>query len=380
MTVSMYTPRRSHTVALLLVSGLALVGAACSDSSDDGSSATTAPESEETESVPSTTESEPSDTVSIPLTVSRSSDGARVIVQASVGGGPTVPMLLDTGSSGVVVASSALGPDAQAGTDTTQIPYIGVTMTGTVAQATVTMGSLTTPAPIAVIDVTGATCGTDGDHPESCEVASAFGDGVQGIIGIGLSDGPSPASPDFSPLLQMAAPYDEGFTVELPASGSGAGSLIVGPVDAPSGAVSVPLVASTSPTYPNGATAWAKDVQLCWTVGSANGCGATDLDIGSTDAMLAPSAIPGLPTGSKGEVASGHELTVAQTEGGTPLWSFTTGSTPSQDLAASSTDLGTTTQFNTGIAFFFANVVGYDNADGTLWIWPQGGSSAASKV
>jgi predicted aspartyl protease len=381
MLAAMFTPRRSMTVGLVLVSALALVVASCSDSAKDGSSATTAPQAEKTESVPATTtEATPSDTVAIPLAVSRSSDGARVIVQASVGGGPTVPMLLDTGSSGVVVASSALGPDAQAGTDTTQIPYIGVTMTGTVAQATVTMGSLTTPAPIAVIDVTGATCGTDGDHPESCEVASAFGDGVQGIIGIGLSDGPSPASPDFSPLLQMATPYDEGFTVELPASGSGGGSLIVGPVDAPSGAVSVPLAASTSPTYPNGATAWAKDVHLCWTVGSASGCGATDLDIGSTETMLSPSAIPGLPTESDGKVAPGHELAVAQTEGGKPVWSFTTGSSPSQDLAASSTDLGTTTQFNTGIAFFFANVVGYDNADGQLWIWPQGASSAASKV
>jgi predicted aspartyl protease len=380
MFAAMFTPRRSTTVGLVLASALALVVASCSDSAKDGSSATTASEAEETESAPSTTEVAPSDTVAIPLTVSRSSEGARVIVQASVWGGPTVPMLLDTGSSGVVVASSALGPEAQVGTDTTQIPYIGVTMTGTVAQATVTMGSLTTPVPIAVIDVTGATCDTDGDHPETCEVSSAFGDGVQGIIGIGLSDGPSPASPDFSPLLQMAAPYDEGFTVELPASGSGGGALIVGPVDSPSGAVSVPLVASTSPTYPNGATAWAKDVQLCWTVGSANGCGATDLDIGSTETMLSATAIPGLPTGSNGEVTSGHELTVAQTEGATPLWSFTTGSTPSLDLAASSTDLGTTTRFNTGIAFFFANVVGYDNADGQLWIWPQGSSSAASKV
>jgi hypothetical protein len=280
----------------------------------------------------------------------------------------------------VVVASSAVGSQAQVGSESTQVPYIGTTMTGSVAQATVTLGSLTTPAPIAVVDVTSATCGTEGSDPRACEVSEAFGDGVQGIIGIGLSDGPSPASPTFSPLLQMAAPYDQGFTIELPASGSGQGSLVVGPVDAPSGAVAVPLVASTSPTYPNGATAWAKDVQLCWKVGSATGCGATDLDIGSTDAMLTPSAIPGLPTGSSGEVTPGNQVTVAPSQGGTALWSFTTGSTPSDDLAAASTDLGSTTMFNTGIAFFFANGVGYDNAHGTLWIWPQGGGSSASKL
>ncbi|HEY6530747.1 MAG TPA: hypothetical protein VIY72_00485 [Acidimicrobiales bacterium] len=374
----MFTPRRSTTIGLALVSGLALLGSACSDSGDEATPDTTTPAA----AGRSTTTTAPaaSDTVTIPLTVESSSEGARVVVQASVGGGPTVPMLLDTGSSGVVVASSALGSEAQVGTESAQIPYIDVTVTGTVAQATVTMGSLSTTSPIAVIDVTGATCGTDGSNPRSCDVRGAFGDGVQGVIGIGLSDGPSPASPDFSPLLQMGAPYDEGFTVELPPSGSGDGSLVVGPVDAPSGAVSVPLVASSSPTYPNGLTAWAKDVELCWTVGSADGCGPTDLDVGSALTALSPSALPGLPTGSDEEVDLGSPVTVAQTERGLPLWSFTAGSTVSDDLVVSSTDLGTTTQFNTGIAFFFANVVGYDNAHGQLWIWPQGGGSAASKV
>lgn len=120
---------------------------------------------------------------------------------------------------------------------------------------------------------------------------------------------------------------------------------------------------------------------MCWTVGSATGCGPTDLEIGSTDAMLTPSAIPGLPTGGNGDVPVGAQVTVAEKAGGTPtLWSFTTGTTPSSNVAAASTSLGTATQFNTGIAFFFANTVAYDNANGALWIWPQGGSSTASKL
>ena len=373
----MFTPRRSTTIGLAAVSALALFVAACSDAKDDSSSTTTA---DAAQGGGTTTTEASGQTVTIPLTIQSSSDGAKVIVQASVGGGPTVPMQLDTGSSGVVVASTALGSQAQPSSTTQEIPYVGTTMSGTVAQATVTMGSLTTPQPISVIDVTSATCGTDGSSPRSCSVSEAFGEGIQGIIGIGLSDGPSPAAPDYSPLLQMAAPYDEGFTLQLPPTGSGSGSLIVGPVDAPSGAVSVPLVASTSPTYPNGVTAWAKDVQLCWTVGSADGCGPTDLDIGAPPTLLTPSAIPGLPTGTDDDVDAGSPLTVAPTQGGTPLWSFTAGSTISDDLAASSTNLGSTTMFNTGIAFFFANVVGYDNAHGQLWIWPQGSGSAASKV
>jgi hypothetical protein len=372
----MFTPRRSTTIGLAAVSALALFVAACSDAKDDSASTTTSA----AEGGGSTTTEASAQTVTIPLAIQSSSDGAKVIVQASVGGGPTVPMQLDTGSSGVVVASTALGPQAQASTTAQEVPYVGTTMSGTVAQATVTMGSLTTAQAISVIDVTSATCGTDGSNPQSCSVTEAFGDGIQGIIGIGLSDGPSPAAPDFSPLLQMASPYDEGFTIELPPTGSGQGSLVVGPVEAPSGAASVPLVASTSPTYPNGVTAWAKDVQLCWAVGSSNGCGPTDLDIGSPDTLLTPSAIPGLPVGSDDVITSGSAVTVSPTAGGTPLWSFTAGSTASKDLVGASTSLGSTTMFNSGIAFFFANVVAYDNAHGTLWIWPQGQGGSASKV
>ena len=307
----MCTPRRSTTVGLVLASALALVVAACSDS-NDATPATTTVATEEATSTTSTTTA--AETVTIPVAVdSSSASGARVIVEASIGGGPTVPMLLDTGSSGVVVASSALGPAAQTSATSAEVPYTGVSVHGVVATATVTLGPLTTGSAISVIDGQSATCGTDTTSPTPCEVTTAFGDGVQGIIGIGLSDGPSPSSPDYSPLLQMGAPYDEGFTLALPESGSGSGTLIVGPVDAPTGAVSVPLVESTSPSYPNGVAAWAKDVELCWTAGSVGGCGPTDLDIGSPLTLLSRSAIPGLPTGPDDEVDPGSPVTVALT-------------------------------------------------------------------
>ena len=309
--------------------------------------------------------------MTVPLEVDSTSSGdARVVVQVSVGGGAAVPMLLDTGSSGLVVDASALGAEASATAETVQVPYVGTTIDGVVAQATVTMGGVSTSGPISVVSAQSASCGTDSGSPQSCSVTTAFGDGVQGIIGIGLSDGPSPASPTFSPLLQVPAPLDEGFTIELPPSGSGAGSLVVGPVDPPSGAVAIPLVASTSPTYPNGAPAFAKDVPLCWTVGAATGCGPTDLDLGNPSTALTPTDLPGLPV--QGDVVmSGTAVAVAVTQGGSPLWSFTTGSTRSDDLVQTSTNLGSATAFNTGIAFFFADVVAYDPAHGLLHVWPN---------
>jgi hypothetical protein len=195
----------------------------------------------------------------------------------------------------VVVASSALGPEAQTTTQSADSGYVGTSLSGVVANATVTMGGLTTDGPIAVVSAESATCETDSGSTESCSVEDAFGDPTQGIIGIGLSDGPSPASPNYSPLLQVAAPYDEGFTIQLPQSGNGNGTLVVGPVSAPQDATAVRFVAWSSPTYPKGAKAYAKDFQRCWTAGADTACGPTDLDIGSPRTVLAPSAVPSAP-------------------------------------------------------------------------------------
>jgi hypothetical protein len=120
-------------------------------------------------------------------------------------------------------------------------------------------------------------------------------------------------------------------------------------------------------------------VQLCWSVGAASGCGPTDLDIGMSDTQVTPSQIPGLPvTGAT--VTSGSKVTVTAGPGGATLWSFTAGTAPSDDLVAPNTNLGSATAFNTGVAFFFANVVGYDSAHGQLLIWPQGTASSSSAV
>lgn len=372
----MPTTRRAALAGVSLLAGLALLGTACGSSSkDDASSSSTTARSggSSTTAAAAATNASTGQTITVPLQVDRSgsSGGGRVIVQASIGGGSPAPMLLDTGSSGVVVSSSVLGPEAQATSETDQVDYVGTSVNGVVTNATVSMGGLTTTGPIAVVSGQNATCQTSSGAQEPCSMDSAFGDGVQGVIGIGLSDGPSPASPNYSPLLQVAAPYNEGFVVQLPASGSGAGSLIVGPVSAPGNATSVPLVASTSPTYPNGAKAWAKDVQLCWVVGSASACGPTDLDIGSVATELTPSDLPGAPV-TKDVVNAGTPVTVSPKQGAAPLWSFTAGTTVSQNLAAMSTGLGSATAFNTGIGFFFVNVVGFDSAHGQLLIWPQG--------
>jgi len=222
-----------------------------------------------------------------------------------------------------------------------------------------------------VVDAQSATCDDGSASGQACDVATAFGVGAQGIIGIGLSNGPSPASPNYSPLLQVPAPYDQGFTIQLPSSGTGAGTLVVGPVAAPNDATAVPFVASTAPTYPNGAKAFAKDFQMCWTVGPASACGPTDLDIGSPHTVLTPSQVPTAPM-SGDVVDTGTQVQVAAPDGGPVLWNLTAGTTAGKDLVEAKDELGPATAFNSGIAFFFANVVAWDVANDRLLVWPQG--------
>jgi hypothetical protein len=365
--------RRPWFEPVALAAGLLVLAAGCGGSSDTASGTTTAAAPATTASTSTTTAQPAAPTLTVPLDVVASPNGEKVLVQASIGGGPTVPMVLDTGSSGVVVASSALGSAAEVTSQAADMTYASATINGVVADATLTMGPLTTVGPIAVVDARSAACndGSSGEQP--CDVATALGAGVgaQGIIGIGLSNGPSPASPNYSPLLQVAAPYDQGFTIQLPTSGSGAGSLVVGPVSAPPAAVAVPFVASTAPTYPNGAKAYAKDFPMCWTVGPASACGPTDLDIGSPHTVLTPSEVPTAPV-TDGDVTTGTTVQVAATQGGLAIWSLTAGTTAGKDMVEVKDELGAATAFNSGIAFFFANVVAWDVGGARLLVWPQG--------
>jgi hypothetical protein len=105
----------------------AVVLAACgSGGSAAGPTTTRAPHPVLAESAGSVQRPPPAGTIAVPIETRQVAGGGEtssiVVVTISVGGGPAVPVQLDTGSSGLTILSSAVGPAAQSTGQAVQIP------------------------------------------------------------------------------------------------------------------------------------------------------------------------------------------------------------------------------------------------------------------
>jgi len=313
-------------------------------------------------------------THAVPISTVTASSGSFATIQISVGGGSPVTVRLDTGSAGLVVNQSALGPGATVTSQPTVIPYSGVTVTGSVATAQVTIGDVVTPQPISITVAQGACPNANGGTTSTnCTGGTPPFGGTQGILGIGLANGPTLAAPTYSPLLQLGPAYASGYTVEL--ASNGAGTLLLGPVPIASNSTTMPMTPTAPATYPNGAPGFQKDAQLCWSFGVSSACGPTDFDLGAPEPNIAPGAVAGLPTvsnssGSTQAVKPGTNVGVSASQTGPAFWQFAAGTTPPTEVLINS-NLGSATTFNTGIGFFFSNFLGYDLANSRFVITPQ---------
>ena len=285
--------------------------------------------------------------VAVPVSTvpGRNGGDSIVTVAISVGGGAPVTVQLDTGSSGLLIDSTAVGSQV---TDTGQQlneGFVSGTVAATLAQAPVTIGGATTPSPIGI----GLVQVGSGESP--------FGD-TKGLLGIASANGPTLDTTLFSPSLQLPAPYDAGSVLDIAQTGTGTWTL--GPVPEPAGAVALPFNAATGApsSYPNGAAGFAKDLTLCWTIGSSGTfCGPTDFDLGNPTWALNSTTFASLgSSGSTLPAGTGITMTTPDKQ---PLTSFTTGQTPGQNLVVLAA-LGSATEFNTGIGYFFQNVIAFD--------------------
>lgn len=293
--------------------------------------------------------------VAIPITTSSTGLANVVSVEVTVGGGDPFPVLLDTGSSGLIVDSSLVGPGVTAASGTLTQDYAGGAVSGSLATAVVGMGSVSTP-PIIVGLVDPSTA------------ATAFAQGMHGILGISTT-GTSTAGL-MSPSLQLAAPLNTGSTLQIEAADGSPGTWTLGPVTAPASATSVPLIAQSPPSSaPPGYPAFAQQVEMCWTIGSqAAKCAGTVLDTGNGTPALDATVYA-----SFGPVhtilPSGLPVTIGLS-GAAPLWSFTTGQTVGTN-AVKLSELGSDAPFNTGLPFFYGRTVAWDYAAGQLLIGPS---------
>lgn len=298
--------------------------------------------------------------LSVPIqTVAGPQDQPFLTTQISVGGGAPATVWLDTGSSGLIMDPSAVGPDVTQGTETQTGDYETGTLVSVVSTAAVTIGAATTAEPIAV--------GIRDDASSTFQ----FPAGTVGIMGIATANSDSFSGQAlFAPQLQLPAPLDAGSTLQAAAVGQ-TGSWTLGPVTTPPGAVALPLTAiSGSGTgVPGGYPALQRSVPLCWTVGTTGpACGPTDIDAGSPSSILSGSQFSGVSASGK-LIAAGTPVSV-NVQNGPTLWSFTSGSTYADDtIGWVSTSLGAN-DYNTGLGFLIGRTVAWDYPAAQVLVGP----------
>jgi len=302
--------------------------------------------------------------VVVPVTTEHLGHGADqvsyVVTHISVAGGRSIPVQLDTGSSGLDVFSSAVGPHTRSTGHDVSISYVGSTLSGVLATGSVTVGGLSTPSTTTFIAFS---------KTKNPAVAKWFADeGVDGILGVGMGAGGTGNPVWYSPLLQLPSPYWQGFTLRVAARGDG--SLTIGPVTHLAGATALAMQPGTTVTaYPGGVPDYQKDFVACWSVaGGTPGCGNTDMDLGAPGPLFGPGALPGATTSDDGAVVSPGTAITATTPTGTRLWSYT--SSVTDRLTRTELVAQGHTEFNTGIGWFFDHTVAYDVAQGQFLVAP----------
>ncbi len=176
--------------------------------------------------------------VDIPIRQTTIGDGTiRYSVPVSIGGGPPMDAMLDTGSFGLRVLATALRPDQYTSTGTERrFPYgSGVVLRGPIATASVAVGDASTPAPIGIQVVTSVGCASERPKcPASKIPASQYGiggdglagEGFKAILGVSLRRAPSTTGAN-NPLADIV---DSSWIIDLPRPGEVApGKLVLDP-------------------------------------------------------------------------------------------------------------------------------------------------------
>jgi Protein of unknown function (DUF3443) len=305
----------------------------------------------------------------VPITVAGApgtEGGVSPIVEVSVGTAKAVPVILDTGSSGLHIFDDAVDATPGAGVSVTSqasnITYAGGhRFTGVVASAVVAIGSQATAGPVAFSLVNSASCIAS---KPTCKAAGGIAGfeaktGAHGILGIGMQSSRGPVT---SPILAMPGALGVRWSVHL--SGT-TGTLVLGTPVPPSAATAVTFKLNPLGTT-EGRTLW-NDAALpfCTTIGTTQACTQGLFDTGTPSFQVSGPALGALPTtATSGQVQKGLAVSVAQRGALTPFWTFTTGTDKSQDLVRIKADLGP--YVNTGVQAFYAFTIHYDDQQGTI--------------
>lgn len=295
-------------------------------------------------------------------------DGSVPVVMVAVGGGPEVPLLLDTGSAGLRIFVDDVGPQAVAdpATEDETISFVdGTTYVSDKAIAPVTLGGVALPAPVPVALVKDVTCEPDAS---SCEpgIAASKAAGVHGILGVDMDTGDYTLP---SPLLYV--PEYRSFTVAYADDGSG--QLLPGVPSSADTLARWDLLPAES-GIPDVA-GWAQDFDACWSVDNKRPeCVPTTFDTGATDLVIPPT-LPGAPEPASADeymsVSDGPIELFADRTDDEPVWRLEPGDEVSTSAYVAPDGDSGYDGVLAGTPLFFAFDVGYDHANGQIGLWPR---------
>jgi Protein of unknown function (DUF3443) len=289
-------------------------------------------------------------------------DNGVPVVEVRVGNDPAVWVELDTGSVGLRVLASAVPAGPSSGLSATGRHDVeryrdGTTLVGTVVDAKVSVGGVTTGSPVPVESVRKVSCGVR--HPRCPRLGGGVQHKVSGIMGVGLY-GSSVGYPD-NPLRALPKPYGQTWSIRLNqrSVADPFGILVLG-ADLPAQPMAQ-LRGRLNGNARPGQPAWSYPL-LCWRIANAaKSCGETVLDTGAADGFATGTAgaskgLRSLPKGqSVALFAPGHVG---------PIWSFHAGD--EEDLNQFFVSGRGNPIFNSGVALFASFSVDYDLQHGSI--------------
>ncbi len=307
--------------------------------------------------------------VSVPITIvggQGTRTGARPIVEVRVGDSKPVPVLLDTGSTGLQIYAPAVDTGPGGGVTVTSrrdsITYAGGTrFIGVQAKAVIRIGheSTVTSVPLGLVQDASCipskpACGAAGG------VSQPMPDGTYGVLGIGLRKNHQGL---FSPILGMRGQLGRTWSIHLK---GGSGALVLG-ARIPSRPAAAATVQLHSQGTSGGHAAWAdQKVRLCDAVGTVQACVPGLFDTGTFSMQLWGSPLNAAPTEpGTNRVPAGTSVSVSVPGAAKPFWAFRAGVTKSEN--ALTVESASHAPFvNYGVQAFYAFTIAYDETDGTL--------------
>lgn len=314
-----------------------------------------------------------SSTVRVPLEESYTTT-VRAIAMVSIGDGHPARVVVDTGSAGLRVLPRAIGVNA---TPTAEIDVAGFpagTVRSQVVDATFSIAGVPT-GPIRVGAIQDSVCAPGKWQCEGDAVLRALLSGADGILGIAPANSDAPAAPLFSPLLQLPHPFGAAYSIRY-APGEES-YLTLGSAGREDGSVVVSLKPTVPPTYPNGARSYRRDIDLCWRIKDSTRCGPTSIDTGAPRTAISRERFPDVPIVDRRDEMGGSPRTILMPgtsveirdlRNNVHIWSITAGAVESSDQVLVDDTVATDYLGETGLVFYYSNVVGFDAAAGEVVI------------